>query len=92
MASKYDRIRKYVKDPITGCWHWHGAEKIWFHGKCCYPDRVLWELVTKEGIEPGMMLHRICYSPDCVNPAHRQKVPKDMPLQPYRWGNRGNQR
>lgn len=86
--GKYDRIKRYTKDPESGCWVWYGAEKVWYEGRMWYPTTLLWTLIKKEPVGPGMMLRQLCATPSCVNPDHRERVPKDSPIQPYRWGSR----
>lgn len=70
---------KYLPEPNTGCWLWHGARQTAGYGRFVIKyvghmaHRVSYELY-KGPIPEGLHLDHLCRVPECVNPEHLEPV------------------
>ena len=72
-----DRFHKrYVVNPITGCWDWQGGAhskgygKISAEGRSLRASRVSWELHYPDKPIGELCVCHTCDRPICVNPEH----------------------
>lgn len=69
------RLKKYVVDPVTGCWNWTGKQNkagygcITVEGVGTRAHRAMYFLLNQEADRSLVVMH-MCDNPRCINPEH----------------------
>ncbi|MBS7545076.1 HNH endonuclease signature motif containing protein [Ancylobacter oerskovii] len=81
MTDVEARLRvKFIADPDTGCWNWHGAKQptgygtLWNGRRPEQAHRISYRLFCGE-IGEGNEIDHICRNRGCINPEHLRAVP-----------------
>lgn len=91
VAALPKRLRdRIVVEPVSGCWRWtagragKGYAYFWWKGRMVYVHRLTYHLLVDPTLPIAGGGHTECldhladrchHRPDCVNPAHLERVP-----------------